>query len=205
MKADKIVISEIFSYLMAYEAQNPVKADGIFMFCRTDKRLAITMASLLDADLAGYGLIVGGIGKDSGVLADINLPEALYLASIIHWEYGIPDNRLLVESTASTGAEASRRGIETIRQSGRPHERLIMVAHPTSLRRLWAMHLSIAGELGFSANYQLVSTAYPFDPENPVDQREAKAELLRLANWPAKGWAVPQRDLPEDLVSWARK
>jgi len=47
-------------------------------------------------------------------------------------------------------------------------------------------------------------TAYEFDPKNPIDRDEAAAELLRLADWPTKGWLSVQEDIPEDLVDFIR-
>jgi hypothetical protein len=47
-------------------------------------------------------------------------------------------------------------------------------------------------------------TAYRFDAENPSDRAEAAAELLRLADWPAKNWIGLQADLPLNLVDFVR-
>ena len=55
-----------------------------------------------------------------------------------------------------------------------------------------------------STKFERVGTNYPFDAHKPLDQREAVAELLRVADWPAiYGWNAAE-DLPQDLVDYAR-
>lgn len=53
-------------------------------------------------------------------------------------------------------------------------------------------------------SFYSIGSDYPFDPSNPSDQSEAKAEMLRLIEWPEKSWLLPQDELPEDLVDFVQ-
>lgn len=208
------VIERMYKYHSA-EATPLKKADGLFVFGRADSRVADKTAELLRANMAEYALFVGGVGKDSGPLAQLNppLPESIYLASMTRWGHDIPDNRLHVEPKPTNGGECCRMGLEYITNNGLPHNRMTVVIHPTSLRRIRAMLDLIAPQKGFKAEWQGTGTGYVFDSENPVDQKEAVAELLRVWGWPdhknAEGksdpWCAPQADLPQDLVEHARR
>ena len=204
VEADYGKISQIYDYLRAVETQGLTKADGAFVFGRADPRIADRTYTLFRNELIDYAMISGGIGKDSGALERLELPEAEYLAARLRWTHGVQDDKLLVESFASNGGENSRFGIQNILNSGRAHDNLIMVAHSTSLRRLWASHLVEAEKMGFEANYQLRGSEYDFDPRNLNDRNEAVTELIRLAVWPEKKWSKEQEDLPLDLGEYAK-
>jgi hypothetical protein len=197
-------ISSMFDYLST-ETPELQRADGAFVFGRADPLVAERVAGLYNGGLIDYVMIVGGIGKDSGWLTDFGIPEATYQGVLLVQNYGFPPEDLYLEQMATNGGECCRGGIEKILGKDLSHNKLIIVAHATSLRRVEAM-LKVEGpKKGFNAVYQRTRTRYRFYPGNPADQREAVAELLRLADWPAKGWCAEQEDLPEDLVRYARE
>ena len=200
---DGVKINRMFDYLSA--GTYPLAhADGAFVFGRADPLVAVRTAELLTNRLVDYALIVGGIGKDSGHLKELKCPEAIYLAGLLRWRHAIPDGKIWVESSPTNGAECCQRGIEFILNEDLRHARLTVVVHPTSLRRIRAT-LDVHGSARkFNTEWQSTGTEYKFNPENPADQREATAELLRLADWPINGWCAPQADLPLDLVEVAR-
>ena len=116
----------------------------------------------------------------------------------------MPEKIIYLESLATNGGENSRFSLDKIVEENLSHEEIILLSHATSLRRLDAVMKFTAKEKGFESRFQRAGTDYFFNPNNLLDQKESIAELLRIADWPAKGWCVPQDDLPEDLVQYAR-
>lgn len=205
MKPDPAKFQAMFDYhsqgdLLADDAQ----VDGIFVFGRFDSELPRQAASLYRAWTAGgYIMFSGGIGKDSGWLAEIEVPEAKYMAILAN-QFGIPTTALFLETQSLNGGDNARLGIDTIVYHGLPHDHLIALAHATSLRRLVATLRHVAKKKQFEAKISALASLYPFNPANPADQREAAGELLRLADYPDRDWCERQNDLPLDLVEYAR-
>lgn len=192
---------EIFDYLR--DPKEPTETYGNFVFGRADERLVHKMGEMYVANLAKYFLVTGGVGKDSGELAKTGTAESVYLGDKAQ-EIGIPQDILHLETKATNGGENSRLGLALIQAKQLPHDKLTVVAHATSLRRLSATLDHEATETDTISDIYRVPTDYPFDPNLAKDQEEARAELLRLADWPEKGWLKRQIDLPEDLVDFAR-
>jgi hypothetical protein len=203
MAIDTTKIKNIFDYLSSSTAPLE-KADGAFIFCRDSPLVAQRASELVHQNLVGYVMFTGGIGKDSGYLTKLQLPEAAWQAALLNLYHKVPADRIYVESQAPNGGECARKGIDTIVQNGLSHDRIIVVCHATQLRRVQATLEVEAEKKNFQASYQRSGTNYNFDPDSPKDQQEAMVELLRLADWPAKGWCTPQEDLPEELVLYAR-
>jgi len=180
------------------------KADGAFVFGRIDPLVAKKASDIYNQGLVNYVMFTGGIGKDAGFLKKLNIPEAKFQAALSNIFYNVPEDKIYVEPRATHGGECCRFGIDTIVENLLPHKNLILVIHPTSLRRIAATIKVIAPEKEFKSNYQRVGTDYFFNPDNPIDQKEAIEELLKLADWPKKNWCEPQQDLPEHLVKYAR-
>ena len=204
MKVEPTKIQGMFDYL--YNPTHPLtKADGAFVFCRDDPLVAQRVSELFDQDLVDYVMFTGGIGKDSGYLTILNLPESKWQAGLLNMIHGIPQEDIYVEPKARHGGECCRFGMETIIGSGRPYNDLTIVIHPTQLRRQNAVLEIEAEKRGFEACYQRTGTNHQFDPRNPVDQKEAVEELLRLTDWPGQGLCATQSDLPRELVAYARE
>lgn len=194
---------------MACETPFLQPADGAFMFGRQSHKLAERVADLFDKELIQYALLTGGIGKDSGCLTPLEIPEAKWQAALLNSIHGISLDKLIIESKATNGGENTRLGIAAIRDAAAKNPRvktdsLIIVSHPTSARRLLEVQKHEGAKLGFSPAYQITCPQYLFDAQNPVDQQEVSAEILRLAEWPAKGWLAPITDLPKEFVDYAR-
>jgi len=201
---DQTIIKSIFDYLY-----NPTetleRADGAIVFGSCDPLVAKSASKVWNQGLTSYLLFTGGTGRASGILTRLEMPEAKFQAALANTMYGVPEERIYVEPNASNGGECCRFSIDKIREHGLPHEGLTLIVHPTSLRRVQAVMEPEAVKKNFNATYQRVGTDYNFDSKNPIDQQEAIAELLRLADWPAKGWSSKQFDLPLDLVGYARE
>lgn len=204
MGIDTNKIQRIFNYL--YNPTKPLtKADGAFVFCRDDPLVAQRVAELFNEDLIDYVVFTGGIGKDSGYLTNLKLSEAKWQAALLHILYGISKDKIYVESNSKNGVDNSNFGIDTITKNNLSHQKLIIVIHPTQLKRVYKVHQILAKRKNFKATYQLTGTNYFFDPKKNIDQQEAVTELLKLADWPSQGLLVPQSDLPNELVTYARK
>ena len=203
-KVEPNKIKKMFDYLYN-PTPNLRKANGTIVFGRWDPLLAKRAAEIYKEDKTGYFLFTGGVGKDSGYLSNLQIPEAKWQAALANVIYGVPPKRIYVEPNAQNGGENCRFSIDKIAEENLSHENIILLTHPTSLRRLRAVMEPTALEKKFKADYQNAGSNYKFNSNNTIDQQETVAELLRLADWPAKGWCSPQKDLPEDLVEYARE
>jgi hypothetical protein len=199
--SDHAKFAEIYDYLEA--PVKPGDPTGTLVFGRHDVRLAQSMGGLASKSLAPWFVISGNLGKDSGELWETGTPEAGFIAAeVLTGDYDITPGMIHVETEALTGEENARFGLRKMAVLGLEHRAVTALAHATSLRRLAA---SVEHEgAGHVETVYRVPTDYPFDPSAVKDQLEAAAELLRLADWPARGWLPEQADLPENLVDFAR-
>lgn len=194
---------QLFEYLSTPEL--PKEAEGAIVFGRKDSKVAQAYVDLANQNLVSWGVITGGIGKDSG---DLTVPEAEYLAAEAEQyadSHAITLPPTFIETMATNGGENVRNSLTVIRRAKLATGALTAVAHATSLRRLAAMveHESAQRNMTIAATYRKPSD-YSFDAANPADQQEALAEMNRLITWPAKGWLRfgSERELPEDLVDF---
>ncbi len=195
--------NQLFDYLSAPEI--PSEAKGAIVFGRKDPKVAEAYVDLADEELVSWGIITGGVGKDSG---DLTIPEAEYLAIEAERDASVKNIILpptFTETMATNGGENVRNSLTIIRRAKLATGALIAVSHATSLRRLAAMveHESAQSSTPIDDVYTKPSD-YHFDSSNPIDQQEALAEMNRLITWPAKGWlpAGSELKLPQDLVDF---
>lgn len=191
----------IYDYLRA--PNRPSEHAGLLVFGRKDPLVAYKAGEIAMRGLGDFVVITGGFGKDSG---DLSVPESVYLGQELERSYpglGIPVH---LETQARNGGENVRNSLDLMDRQNLPYsDTLTTVSHATSSRRLTEMAKHEADRRGSPIEHVYgVPTDYDFDPENPADQAEARAELLRLADWPGKDWLPPQPDLPEDLVDFVR-
>lgn len=198
-------ITQMYEYLRL-EYNTNMQTEGIIGFSRASPYIAQKASERYHYRLASYILFTGGVGKDSGSLVSLSYPKSVYQAGLARWVHDVPDQDIYVEKKASNGAENTRFSIDLIREKNLPYESLTLILHPVNLRRVFSTHLPIAEqEKQFFSNYALVGTDYSFDPANPIDQRDAVGEILRLERWPEKGWCKKQDDLPSSLVEYAEE
>jgi len=199
--------TKIFDYLST--PQLPTSAEVTIAFGRKDPLVARAIGDLAIANLAEIIVITGGIGKDSGDILEQGFrSEAHYLDALLEEDarsrhYGLPN--IFLDEEATNGGENARNSIAILHDHNTDTSSMTAVAHATSAKRLaeTLRHETFKID-GRSPNIHIKPTNYSFDPANPIDQKEACAELLRLADWPAKGWLGDQPDLPENLVDFAR-
>lgn len=192
--------TEMFDYLSTVPEPRP--EDGLLVFGRKDPLVAHAAGQAIMSGVGNFAVISGGIGKDSG---DLATSEAEYLGSELESAYPNISVAVLLETKATNGGENVRNSLDLLDRHALPYRvGLTGVAHATSVRRLTEMmrHEAINRDTPI-AHIGGIATKYEFDAQNPADQNEAMAELLRLALWPAKNWLQPQHDLPQNLVDFA--
>lgn len=198
---------EIFDYLSA--PQLPTSPEASVVFGRKDTLVAKAIGELAMVNLADIIVITGGIGKDSGdLLASGFRSEAHYLSDQLTLDakendYELP--KVLLDENASNGAENARNSLALLDKEDRDLTRFTAVAHATSAKRLAEMlkHETVL-KTDVTPTVFIKPSSYTFHADREEDQKEAGAELLRLADWPNKGWLQKQNDLPEDLVEFVR-
>ncbi|MBC7404835.1 MAG: hypothetical protein H7252_04015 [Cytophaga sp.] len=198
----------MFDYLSAPVL--PSDAEHTVVFGRQDPLVAHALGDLIIPGLVETAVITGGIGKDSGNLVQQGFDsEAGYLLDQVAKDslvrgYKIPT--ITLDEKATNGGENSRNSLNILETANRSTTALTAVAHATSMRRLAeTLKHEASKRAGVEPVIYRKPTNHAFDPTNPIDREEAAAELLRIADWPAKGFLGIQHDLPEDLVDFARK
>jgi len=192
---------EMFDYLRTVPA--PEEQAGLLVFGRNDLLVAEAAGILIARSLADFVVISGGVGKDSG---DLQEPEATYLERGLRQIHPTTDTPIYTEINATNGGENVRHSLALMDEEELAYQpSLITVAHATSARRLHEMARHEAAKRATPiADLRGVATDYGFTAQNPTDRKEAIAELLRLADWPAKGFLGPIVDLDENMVDFAR-
>jgi uncharacterized SAM-binding protein YcdF (DUF218 family) len=183
---------KIFDYLMRQDNDLP-RSDGAIAFCRADPLIAKKAKELFDKGLIDFIIFTGGIGKDSGPLIDINLPESIYQAALLRYKHNVSDEKIIVEPNAMNGIENSKLSLEKINTL--PHENVILIIHPLQLLRIQEVHKKIAQEMGINAKFYATPTDYVPDPNNEKDQREAIREILKIDSLDMIDEPVPKQFL----------
>jgi uncharacterized SAM-binding protein YcdF (DUF218 family) len=234
--SDSAVFSEMFNYL---SKPDPLaEADAAVIFGRASTLPVDKFLQLYRSKMVKYGIVTGGIGKDSGRLVELNQKlnvfvrdqllntektreaikavgdlnlnidtEAVFLANLLAVVHGIPEDRIILELYAKNGAQNCTFSLNKIEgASFINRDKIIVIAHATSLRRLAAnFQLELDEKNWQETRIVKVPTDYLFDPESEIDQKEAVLEMIRLKEWPQHDpqWCTAQPDLPEDLVKIA--
>lgn len=195
---------QLFEYLRTPDA--PTEAHGVLVFGRHDLRLVESMGRLASKKLAKYFVVSGGLGKDSGHLHELGIPEGAFLASAATAQpHAIPGELVHAETQARHGGENVSLSYELMDEKGLPRGTITALAHATSLRRLAATAEHQGSQLAVpTTKVHRVPTDYPFDPNNPRDQYESAAEFMRLVEGPSNGFLQTPDDLPADLIEFAR-
>lgn len=197
----------MFDYLSAPKL--PSSQESTVVFGRQDKLVAHAAGELALAGQVGRMIITGGIGKDSGDLKAQGFnSEAAYLHEELKRhaaEHGYSLPVVALDPHATNGGENARNSLALLTDASAPINTLTAVSHATSARRLAeTLRFEAINLTGASHEVFIKPSAHAFNAENPTDQVEARAEILRLADWPKKDLLLPQEDLPDELVEFAR-
>ncbi|MCF7871719.1 YdcF family protein [Candidatus Woesearchaeota archaeon] len=199
-------IKEIYDYMISETVplEKAEPTDLAFVFGRFDPKIAEKTAEAYKSGKIKRILITGGIGKDSGILAEYGISEADFQKSLLIYEHKIPENEIITEETAKNAGENSRKGIETILQKEIPHKSMIMIMHPLSAKRVYSVFKLEAEKKGFTSEIQQTTSDYAFDINNEQDVNELMTEMIKLYEWPKNDWCVKQKKIPSKLVDYAK-
>lgn len=197
---------QTFQYLSAEDL--PTGPEPGVVFGRNDRLVSEAAGELAAASLIEILAISGGVGKDTGDL----LERGYHSEADFLWDdlvkgaaldgYVLPE--ALLDERAMHRRENAQFSLAMLRSRNIAISSLTAVAHATSAKGLAEVLRFEADSLtGNQTTVHVKPTRYEFNKENPADQAEAAAELLRLFLWPDRKLLYAQPDLPEDLVEFA--
>ncbi|MDB5178152.1 MAG: uncharacterized protein JWN01_95 [Patescibacteria group bacterium] len=183
---DLSTTEEMFNYVSQGTPAPLTPTAVAFTFGRLDPLVPKKAAELYRRRLVSKVLFTGGVGKDSGALAEHGIPEAVYCAIVANTR-GVLFEDILIEKKAHNGAENCEYGLKTLLHALPQATRLTVVSHALSARRLTAQLETAARRIEREFDkIQVVPTDYEPNPQNLADVREAAEELARLVTWPHK-------------------
>lgn len=181
------------------------KADAIFCLCSLDTRVAERAAQLF---LDGYGdhlIFSGGSGK---LTHDrFNKPEAEVFADIAHG-LGVPEANLIIEPRSTNTGENVRFTYTLLQERQLSLRSFILVQKPYMERRTYATFKKQwpdpSAEI-LVTSPRLAWRDYP-NEDNPVDLviNIAVGDLVRIREYPAKGFQIPQ-EIPDEVWRAAQR
>ena len=174
-------------------------ASAIFCLCSLDTRVARRAAQLFLDGYAPYLIFSGASGKlTAGLFAK---PEAEIFADIAT-EMGVPREKIIVEAESTNTGENVRFTKALLEVRGIRAESFILVQKPYMERRTYATFRKQWGlpEPEFSVTSPQVEFAEYPDEGSPRDWviHIMVGDLVRIREYPAKGFQVPQ-DIPPDV------
>ncbi|KAI0405642.1 DUF218 domain-containing protein [Xylaria palmicola] len=177
------------------------KADAIFCLCSLDTRVAERAAQLFLDGLGDYLIFSGGSGKLTHGRFD--KPEAEVFADVAR-RLGVPETALVVEPRSTNTGENVRYTHALLRERQLSPRSLILVQKPYMERRTFATFMKQWPDPGVEIRVtspRLAWREYP-NADNPVDLviNIAVGDLVRLREYPARGFQIPQ-DIPPEV--WA--
>ncbi|KAI1367755.1 DUF218 domain-containing protein [Xylaria arbuscula] len=181
------------------------KADAIFCLCSLDTRVAERAAQLF---LDGYGgllIFSGGSGKLTHGRFD--KPEAEVFADIAR-QMGVPETKLLVEPHSTNTGENVRFTYALLQEKQLSISSFVLVQKPYMERRTFATFKKQWPDPSTQilvTSPQLTWQEYP-NEDNPVDLiiNIAVGDLIRIREYPAKGFQIPQ-EIPERVWQAAQR
>ncbi len=183
-------------------------ADAIFALCSLDTRVAQRAAQLLLDGYAPLLIFSGGVGVlTAGRFA---ASEAEAFASIARG-MGVPESAILVEPRSTNTGENVRFTHALLRERGIQVRRFILVQKPYMERRTYATFVKQwpqgdGEEVAFTVTSpDLEWEDYP-NGDNPRDLviNIMTGDLVRIRDYPAKGFQIPQ-EIPPEVWSAAER
>ncbi|KAI1434397.1 DUF218 domain-containing protein [Xylaria sp. CBS 124048] len=177
------------------------KADAIFCLCSLDTRVAERAAELFLDGFGDYLIFSGGSGKLTE--ARFSKPEAEVFADIARAK-GVPEAKLIIEPRSSNTGENVRFTYALLQARNLSLSSFILVQKPYMERRTYATFKKqwpdASAEI-LVTSPRLCWKDYP-NEDNPVDLviNIAVGDLVRIREYPAKGFQIPQ-DIPDGV--WA--
>jgi uncharacterized SAM-binding protein YcdF (DUF218 family) len=174
------------------------KADGILVLGSNDVRVAEYAAQLLLTGWAPLLIFSGGLGNFTQGVWDE--PEAVKFANIA-LSMGVPEDKILTESTSSNTGENIRFSKKRLEERGWVPQQLILVQKPFMERRTYATVKVEWPELPV----KVTSPPIPYEAySNAIITAEGLihamiGDLQRIIRYPEKGFQIPQ-PVPEEVM-----
>ncbi|KAI4859306.1 DUF218 domain-containing protein [Hypoxylon rubiginosum] len=179
--------------------------DAVFCLCSLDTRVAQRAAQLF---LDGYGhylIFSGGAGKLTQDRFD--KPEALVFADIA-LKMGVPQEKVLVEPLSTNTGENVRFTYALLQEKGLQLNSFLLVQKPYMERRTYATFKKQWPDPStriMVTSPQLKWNEYP-NEDNPKDLviNIAVGDLIRIREYPSKGFQIPQ-NIPDEIWEAGRR
>ncbi|KAI1819338.1 DUF218 domain-containing protein [Xylaria intraflava] len=177
------------------------KADAIFCLCSLDTRVAERAADLYLGGFGDHLIFSGGSGKLTQ--GRFTKPEAEVFAEIAR-QRGVPEARLIIEPHSTNTGENVRFTYALLQEKKLSIRSFILVQKPYMERRTYATFKKQWPDASTEilvTSPRLLWKDYP-NEDNPVDLviNIAVGDLVRIREYPAKGFQIPQ-DIPDEV--WA--
>jgi len=182
--------------------QTPREADIIFVLGSHDLRVAEYGASLFLNGLAPWIVFSGGVAHEGDLLkTGWELSEAEMFAQIAE-SFGVPRNRMILESKAKNTGENVRFTEKILREEKIPYDRILAVQKPYMERRAWAT-IKV-----YWPEKELTLCSPPLSLEEYPNKHIGRNEMIhimvgdlqRIAEYPTRGFQIVQ-EIPENVMS----
>ncbi|KAF8143349.1 DUF218 domain-containing protein [Mycena galopus ATCC 62051] len=176
-------------------------ADAIFTLCSLDIRVAERAAQLFHEGFGEYIIFSGNVGALSA--GRFAVPEAEAFAAVARAR-GVPPEKIIVEPHATNTGENVRFTHALLREKGLAPKSFVLVQKPYMERRTYATFVKqwpdTATEFSVTSP-QMGWDEYP-DGDNPRELVTSimVGDLVRIRDYPAKGFQIPQ-PIPDEV--WA--
>jgi uncharacterized SAM-binding protein YcdF (DUF218 family) len=197
----------VFRYLSETDALEAAPYDAVIGFGMFDLSLPRVCGDLYVRGQARHIIFTGGIGAGTG---DLGGPEAdVWRRTLRDTHPSIPDEAVIVENRSTNTGEnvtftAAR--LEHWRPElafGRGLRRVVIVASPTRLRRVWLTFRRQQPEVRVTRHLPPVTVEHDaaLYAGQGIDYRQHLAgELGRIRAYPARGWIFDE-PLPVDVAA----
>lgn len=155
--------------------------DILVVFGCDDPRLAHDAAALFHRKEAGHVVFSGGVGKDSGGLVTLDIPEGIFLASVAI-AAGMPSDAILIEKEATNGAQNAAFALRLATERGLlvPGSRVASLAPAPRSRRLFEELRFQAADIPVRVTAGLSTGAATVDLNDPAMVRQLLREIRGL-------------------------
>ena len=177
-------------------SDEPAPADVIIGLGSDCAAVGHRAAELFADGMAPWVLFAGGHGAGSGGLT---VPEADFLKRSA-LAAGLPEAAILTERASTNTGENFARGFAVLAAHGIAPRRVLLITRPARQRRAWATARRRQPDVAF------LNCPPPRPDLAALDTdalaalaRLALGEVARLANYPARGFIIPQ-DIPEPVA-----
>jgi len=187
-------LEALLDYLAVSDEPEP--SDVIIGLGSDSTAVARRAAELFAAGMAPRVLFAGGYGAGSG---ELTIPEADFLKRSA-LAAGLPEEVILTEETSGHTGANFERGFAVLAAHGIAPRRALLITQPARQRRAWATARRRQPDVVFLNCPPPRPDIAALGPRALAAlARLAIGEVARLADYPARGFIIPQ-DVPEPVA-----